>query len=418
MSLLTTFKKPLHELNHRPGGQIPALDALRSFAVLCVIAAHMDKAYHHYGGMENWVSKLPVVRGGWMGVDLFFVLSGYFIGKLLWRELASIGSIRIGRFILRRGLRIWPLYFSFFIFSGFILGRAGNPPWQGWSDLVFLTNYQNHGVVMGSWSLCTEEQFYILAPLLLILGGCFCVTLAGYRRVLWSLLLILPVIRAMTWLHATGSLRLHDADLWFPRIYSPFHTHCDGLVMGMLISNFEVDGAMRNHWRLLMSSWSVPLAIAACLILQKLQRESFDFTGLTLVFGSVVWFLLLNRKSWLGFLESKAFYILSRLSYGMYLNHEYMHERIARAVVHFVPLGGTFPAFHEIVAIGLLATASAAVSVVTFCAIEHPFLQLRDRLLAKRQTVSFSKTNLVALAQGVDLAPETSPAENLSFRHL
>jgi peptidoglycan/LPS O-acetylase OafA/YrhL len=149
-----------------------------------------------------------------MGVDLFFVLSGYFIGRLLWREVRSYQSVRIGRFILRRGLRIWPLYFFFFVFSGFVLGRASAN--HGWSDLVFLTNYANHGVVMGSWSLCTEEQFYLAAPLLILLGIDSGMSLRGFRRVLVALLFLLPIIRMITWICAAGSLRSLTRNYGFP----------------------------------------------------------------------------------------------------------------------------------------------------------------------------------------------------------
>ena len=106
----------------------------------------------------------PFVRWGWTGVDLFFVLSGLLIGTQLWRELDRTGDIRVGRFLLRRGLRIWPLYTSLVvsIFGEVVfLGRDGSGLW---SDAAYLSNYF-HCQIGGSWSLSTEEQFYILAPI-------------------------------------------------------------------------------------------------------------------------------------------------------------------------------------------------------------------------------------------------------------
>lgn len=140
--------------------RIPPLDVLRSLAVLLVMIAHTDAACVQAGN-ATFLRKVPFVSGGWMGVDLFFVLSGFLIGGQIWRELKRESAINVSRFIVRRGYRIWPLYF--FMFAVCLL--AGRTTWSHWwSDLVFLTNYTNHGVVMGSWSLCTEEQFYILAP--------------------------------------------------------------------------------------------------------------------------------------------------------------------------------------------------------------------------------------------------------------
>jgi peptidoglycan/LPS O-acetylase OafA/YrhL len=411
MQLSSLLRKPFDELTHRPAGQIPALDALRTFAVMCVIAAHMNEAFLKGGGSPTLFSKLPVVRGGWMGVDLFFVLSGYFIGKQLWRELRNSRTVNIKRFMLRRGLRIWPLYFFFLLFAGLVLRRARFPFGIWWSDPLFITNYVNRGVVMGSWSLCTEEQFYIAAPLLLILGACYSIPVADYRRYLWGLLFVLPVIRAVTWWHATGGFA-HNQDLWFPLIYSPIHTHSDGLVMGLLIANYEVTSASRSRTGFLTSPWSVPVAVVVCLGLQKLQSETFDFTGLALVFGAATWFLLYNKSRWLGFLDSGLFYVLSRLSYGMYLNHEYLHEWVAKVILHDSPLSHSLPTIHEMGAVLLLTALSAAGATVTFCLVEWPFLQLRDRLLARPAAPALiavpAQIGAIA-APAAELAPQSAP---------
>src|SRR5262249_38367589 len=102
--------QPLRGLTHRPAGQVPALDALRTCAVLIVLCAHLTVAYLKHGGIDSWLARFPLVKNGGLGVDLFFVLSGYFIGKQLWRELARTGTIHFSRFVFRRGLRIWPLF--------------------------------------------------------------------------------------------------------------------------------------------------------------------------------------------------------------------------------------------------------------------------------------------------------------------
>jgi peptidoglycan/LPS O-acetylase OafA/YrhL len=237
--ILSYPRAALRELWQRPRGQIPALDAMRTFAVLFVIAHNFTNSYLEQGGTENVFSRLPFVRGGWIGVDLFFVLSGYLIGKQLWRELLQTQTINVSRFILRRGLRIWPLYFFFLFFVVAFLGRGSFPFGRWWTDAVFLTNYVNQGVVMGSWSLCTEEQFYVFAPMLLLLGAQRSGPIARYRRYLWALLVLLPMARAATWWWFTGGLASHDPQLFIRVLYEPIHTHSDGLVMGLLLANFE-----------------------------------------------------------------------------------------------------------------------------------------------------------------------------------
>jgi hypothetical protein len=142
------FSGSLSELRHPPSNQISFLDGLRSIAILLVIDLHFSADFTSIHG-ENFFSRLPFVINGWVGVDLFFVLSGFFIGGQLWKELLKSGTISIRRFILRRGLRIWPLYFFTFlcVFAIFWPGAAAKE--YGWADLVFLVNYFNAGIVLG-----------------------------------------------------------------------------------------------------------------------------------------------------------------------------------------------------------------------------------------------------------------------------
>ncbi len=115
---------PLRDLIERPKGNIPALDAFRSLAVVLVIISRFSATLIKRGGAANRFGKLPLVTGGRVGVDLFFVLSGYLIGGQIWRELSKTGTVDMPRFLLRRGLRIWPLYFFFFVAVIFSLHRG------------------------------------------------------------------------------------------------------------------------------------------------------------------------------------------------------------------------------------------------------------------------------------------------------
>jgi len=374
---------PLRDLLNPPKGQVPALDAMRTCAVAMVISQHATKAYLANGGCVNQFSNLPIVRGGWIGVDLFFVLSGYFIGKQLWREIQNTGTVSFRRFMIRRGFRIWPLYFFFLGFVLLWLGRGGGPLALGWSDAVFLTNYINRGVVMGSWSLCTEEQFYIITPLALAAGMVWIKSIRGFRRYLVGILLLLPIVRALIWWRLTGGSFRHDTTLW-PALYFPIHTHSDGLVMGLLLSNVEAADSHIYKKGFLASGWSVLAALSSCILLKLVHHEIFDFTGVTLLFGASVWYLLSTRTPWLSFLNWRIFYLISRLSYGMYLNHEYMHERVASFAYEHSWHQILPAALSNAAVVSILFILSACVSAVTFCMIEYPFLRLRERALARQ----------------------------------
>lgn len=377
-SLAQLFAGSLTELRHPPAAQIPFLDGLRSIAILLVISGHLSADFvGHYG--PTLYSRLPFVQNGWIGVDLFFVLSGFLIGGQLWKRLRQQGVVRVGDFMVRRSLRIWPLYF--FVFGCVLLfavtlggGAAGKQ--YGWSDLLFLTNYHNRGLVEGSWSLCTEEQFYLVTPLALYLLVRPSRTIERCRPWLVLLLLLVPLLRAVVWVRVTGHLFGHDPALFSPLYYMSV-THCDGLIMGLLLANFwetRTVPASRLLQPLPLVLWAGVLTVA----LHLLQKEVFDFTALALLFGALVWFGVQRRTR---VFRSRLFYWFSRLSFGMYLNHEYLAPWI---VAH---LPERFGADHRLAAnllsLALLILLSAAGALLTFCLVEHPFLRLRKLWLSR-----------------------------------
>jgi peptidoglycan/LPS O-acetylase OafA/YrhL len=170
-----------------------------------VICCHSAGAYVSTQGTSNLYEALPFVRGGWLGVDLFFVLSGYLIGKQLWRELQKTGTIRFTRFVLRRGLRIWPLYFAMIGVCLLLRISQGREIGHWWSDAFCVSNYVGGAYVPGGWSLSTEEQFYLLAPLfILLLGTYWSKLLTRYRWPLLACLAALPILRWLTYAGPAG----------------------------------------------------------------------------------------------------------------------------------------------------------------------------------------------------------------------
>lgn len=382
------FSGSIHELLHPPANQIPFLDGLRSIAVLLVISQHLSGKFASAYG-PNLYSRMPFVANGWMGVDLFFVLSGFFIGGQLWKEIQRSGSVNVGRFIVRRGFRIWPLYFFVFLCVLMVAVVSGNAAAKqyGWSDLIFLTNFHNRGLVMGSWSLCTEEQFYIIAPLLLFFCAPKLRSVRSCRPWLWGLMVGFPLLRTAVWLHLTGQFFLHSPQ-FFPMIYYNAATHCDGLVMGMIVSNYWVVACEKPALRLAQPGILIAVAVVLTIGLHQLQKEIFDFTILALLFGALVWFGVRRRP---GIFNSRIFYWISRLSYGMYLNHEYMCPWMVRALHSRFIFSVRFPFLTNLFGVLLIAIISAAISLVTFCCVEYPFLQVRKIVLGNRNDRAASR---------------------------
>ncbi len=102
---------------------------------------------------------------GQHGVDLFFVLSGWLIGGLYWREMKAFSGVGVLRFWVRRWMRTLPPYFAALLLSWLAVSAARAEPFD-WRYLVFLQNYYERiPFFLVSWSLCIEEHFYLAAPI-------------------------------------------------------------------------------------------------------------------------------------------------------------------------------------------------------------------------------------------------------------
>jgi peptidoglycan/LPS O-acetylase OafA/YrhL len=210
----------------------PGLDLLRALAIIVVVAYHA----------ALFGFKLPgrVDRFGWVGVDLFFVLSGYLIGGQLLAPLARGQSIKLGRFFARRVFRIMPAYFVILAIY-FLL-----PSWREYPDMAqplwkFLLSVQNialHGGTSFShaWSLAVEDQFYLALPFLLLFL---------YRRpraaIVIPCLIVVGGLALRALLAAQnpsvdGGVSFRGFQAW---IYYPTWTRLDPLVFGVVLAAIE-----------------------------------------------------------------------------------------------------------------------------------------------------------------------------------
>jgi peptidoglycan/LPS O-acetylase OafA/YrhL len=211
-------------------GRIVELDILRGMAILLVIGHHKviePKDAGIFAPLASlWVSF------GWTGVDLFFVLSGFLIGGLLFKELRTKGQLKVGRFIIRRGLKIWPSYFVYLAFVALYLlyrthGQIAVVAHQMYPSLLHIQNYlwaaRDH-----LWTLSVEEHFYLALPLLLLFlsrknhGTLPALSIAGTALFLAAFCLFLRC-------------------LYLGKPYSPHpynYTHCriDSLFWGVLLA--------------------------------------------------------------------------------------------------------------------------------------------------------------------------------------
>src|SRR6266478_4266045 len=195
------------------------LDVLRCIAVILVML-------HHAG---IW---FVFTRFGWVGVDLFFVLSGFLISGLLFSEFKKRGSVDFKRFFIRRGLKIYPAFYVFLflttIVSYYVL-RAGSPPARYLHEVLFVQNYE-HGTWDHTWTLAVEEHFYIFLPLFLLVLIRFSSNRQNpFRSVPWTALTVAGMCLAF---RATsvywGTPNFHMA-------YTATHDRMDALFFGVLL---------------------------------------------------------------------------------------------------------------------------------------------------------------------------------------
>jgi peptidoglycan/LPS O-acetylase OafA/YrhL len=201
-------------------GRLPALDGLRTFAVLAVFVFH---------------SATLVARGGAIGVDIFFVLSGFVITLLLLREYEKQGRISLGRFYIMRLARLWPallLVCAVVICIAVILpnGSLGGEIFPSLRAALYTTNifraiaapdYNDYSSMAHTWSLAVEEQFYLVWPLVFIL----LMKMMTLRRAATTTLCLalLPVIlRFAIWDDGAGK----------NHIYNGVDTRADQLLVG------------------------------------------------------------------------------------------------------------------------------------------------------------------------------------------
>jgi peptidoglycan/LPS O-acetylase OafA/YrhL len=282
------------------------LDLLRGVAILLVLFTHIELDPSGRGVVGATLSYLRNL--GPTGVDLFFVLSGFLVGGLLFKELRGTGQLDVRRFLIRRGFKIWPSYFVFvaFMFLVQAIGHHAGVVGGLRSVLPNLLHLQNY---LGSprehtWSLAVEEHFYLALPLLLLL-------LLRRRHpdasrplsVLPYIALALSVVCALLRLHAYAN----------PTSYNPhFATHLriDSLFFGVLLGylyHFEPERLTFVERRTVLVLCVGLLMLVAYpasmqLHLGHLLRGSLGFAWLYVAYGCVLLAMLhlpLGR-GWLG----------------------------------------------------------------------------------------------------------------------
>ena len=342
--------------------KIPQLDAVRGIAILVVLA-------HNLHGFSSPPLSL-ISNYGWMGVDLFFVLSGFLITGILLDAKSSEGYFR--NFYARRCLRIWPLYYSVLVLMFVILPLVRpqdavelfqrSSPW--WSYPLFLQNFLVGAPALAvgplgvSWSLAVEELFYLVWPL------CVRFLTSGRLQFLaWTVLLLSPGVRLLF-------LTRH----WI--IYSNPFCRLDGMMAGALLailvrqSGFEPGRLLKPAWIVFVVA--APLAVTTA----AYQTMWLAFSMAVVASVSFVYVALFSSNTWFrAFLTNRFLTFTGTISYGLYLLHKIPDDAFKR--LHLKDA-------HPMAAFWLVVAASYLLAIVSWNLLEKPFLKLKRFFQAKR----------------------------------
>jgi peptidoglycan/LPS O-acetylase OafA/YrhL len=386
------------------------LDVLRALAVLLVIFRHYGP--HPRAGEGTWGYILDTPhRCGWMGVDLFFVLSGFLVSGLLFREYKRDQGIRAGRFLIRRGLKIYPAFYVFlFVTVAVVLCGIGGATALGegrlsirstLAEALFIQNY-GFGIWEHTWSLAIEEHFYIgLALLFLLLIGLrkpdpfgrlpwYFVAIAGFC-------LLFRIVTNLACPYDPSDRRTSLHVLMYPT-----HLRVDALFFGVLLAyyyHFQPERlAFSRRGKLLILVGSL-LLIAPGVVLE--QGHFFiltvGLTGLYLGFGGILLLALTCKvpsHKYLNWLLLATAYI-GLHSYSIYLWHVAVKIQGRHWMERYLPWdvgywGG----------LALIIGASFAAGIVLAKLIEMPVLALRDRLFpADASATGMARPRLVPVVQ-------------------
>jgi peptidoglycan/LPS O-acetylase OafA/YrhL len=213
--------------------RLNSLDVLRGVAVLLVLGRHIIEVPSSLFQPFQWFFSLWH-QIGWIGVDLFFVLSGYLVSSLVFHEYLRTGGFRLGLFLIRRGLKIYPMFYLLLgvsVITSLCLHLPITFVWTRFlGELLFLQNYLgalwNH-----TWSLAVEEHFYLL----LSLG----IALSSYVSSRWTFTTGIPAA-CIGIIIAIPICRIFEAFMHPPGVWTstlPFtHYRIDSLLWGVLLA--------------------------------------------------------------------------------------------------------------------------------------------------------------------------------------
>lgn len=417
MRLSILFKRP--EQNYK------VIDGIRAIAILWVILFHVwlfqSNIFPELTKNAVDIPFLTWITRGDLGVDLFFVISGFLIGTILFKEYQKNSRINFKKFYIRRFFRLIPVYTFAMIIAAYFLKGTGLDNWQdSWSNFIYVNNYITGSYMPWTWSLAIEEQFYIVAPFLIA----FVLPLFKRKYLFFIILALIPI--AFTYYY---SVNLYHFKIpfeitfpndnwmhWFWDYYMLTHLRYGGLLCGIIAAYLNVFYKARliEYYQnqkglndsLVVISMVIFVGISSISLGQWMIVENSVFNSLPAPVGS--WYEILHRELFCyvvayliltclyseslfiqplkRFLSLNLFYPIAQISYSAYLFHEmFMLWLFPQTAVFFKDY---LSPLNIILVNGVICfVVIFFVASLMYLFIEQPFQRLRDKLTLKKRKI-------------------------------
>lgn len=356
----------------------PGLDLLRATAIVWVMLFH---------AMTEGLGRplRPVGDLGWMGVDLFFVLSGYLIGSQLLREYAAGQPPAIGTFYFRRALRILPAYWvvlAAYVWAPLARESPGlQPTWQFFTFTEnLLVDYEHNRAFSHAWSLCVEEHFYLLFPLLVWVL---------MRRPSWEKTAVVGatvlaggiVLRWAAWHYELRGGAVLASQPWrfVEVIYYPTWARLDGLLAGVSLAALRWFRPAAWQWAMERPAWLFGAGAGGmgAAILMSAHRTSlagcvFSFPLIAASMALIV-AACVSPRSVLDRWRVPGAGLVATITFSLYLSHKLTWHWVGTAWPGLARQGG-------VGAFAVYGLSAGLVGALLYFLVERPFLRLRERL--------------------------------------
>jgi peptidoglycan/LPS O-acetylase OafA/YrhL len=351
------------------------LNSVRCIAAGLVIVHHIEQN-KQFNGLPNYFDNSVIVLFGKLGVDIFFVLSGFLITSLLVIEKEKYQHISIGKFYMRRILRIWPLYFLIAILALFVwphvpalhIKQMVDPHLHFIPNILliffFLPNlqlllYQSIAYEVQAWSIGVEEQFYLFWPFVVN----FTKNKAHFKKAVIGLLAAYLLIK-IGWVVTPLVLhRFHRLDNFAHYLAYVFQIDC--MMIGALFGLLNMEEPAKK----ILTSKAVQIGaylIALGFLAMGWQFGYFYWEVYGVLFGIMI-LNLVNTETSLINLDFKWMDYLGKISYSMYMIHVLLIIIVIRFVTH-----------NSFLIYPLVFLLTIIVSVLSFEFFEKPFLRFKS----------------------------------------